>query len=482
MQTSKQGLFPTLLKMLDILLMLIALAVSLWMGSLLSASPVPFWEFLQLRLKVVNLLLVMVFIPLWHLICLSTGLYTAQRLEEGKGEWKEIARAVLIGSMLLLTTTVVFQRGNVSKDAVLFFAGSAYSLIWTGRTVIRHLLGWLRRHNHHVRHLLLVGSNQRAYDFACRILSKPQLGYRIMGYIDVPPNGQSYYKLQSLFKHLGTFEDFDAVIEQENIDEVVISLPIRSCYECIRRLIEACEVQGIRAHLLSDFFQLKIARAHATDFDGMPLLTLATGSFAVWPAYLKRLFDVVVSVVLVVLLSPVFLLIALCVKISSPNGPAFFVQTRVGYNRRRFKMIKFRTMIPDAERLQHQLEGLNEAQGPVFKIKNDPRITPLGRLLRKTSLDELPQLFNVIKGDMSLVGPRPLPQRDVERFEDTWLKRRFSVKPGITCLWQVNGRNDTDFGAWIAQDLEYIDHWSFGLDLKILAKTIPAVLRGTGAY
>jgi exopolysaccharide biosynthesis polyprenyl glycosylphosphotransferase len=339
----------------------------------------------------------------------------------------------------------------------------------------------MRRHNRNLHSLLLVGSNQRVQDFACRIMSKPQLGYRIVGYLDDPPSGQSYHKLLSSHKHLGTLDDFDAVIDQEEVDEVVISLPIRSCYEQIKHLVEACEVQGIRVHLLSDFFQLKIARAYATEFDGVPLLTMATGTFAVWPSSIKRAFDVVVGTALVVVLAPLFLLVALLIKVTSPDGPVIFRQTRIGLNRRRFQVLKFRTMVPDAERLQAELEERNEAQGPVFKIKNDPRIFPFGRLLRRTSFDELPQLFNVIKGDMSLVGPRPLPLRDVERFEERWLKRRFSVKPGITCLWQINGRCETDFDTWIEQDLEYIDHWSFGLDLKILAKTIPAVLRGTGA-
>ena len=184
-----------------------------------------------------------------------------------------------------------------------------------------------------------------------------------------------------------------------------------------------------------------------------PILTLSSGTFAVGPFYLKRAFDLVLSAALVLLLAPLLLLIALLIKASAPHSPVFFRQTRVGYNRRRFKMLKFRTMVPDAECLQSELESLNEAQGPVFKIKNDPRITCIGRLLRRTSLDELPQLFNVIKGDMSLVGPRPLPLRDVERFEESWLKRRFSVKPGITGLWQVNGRNSTNFDQWIEQDL-----------------------------
>ena len=198
---------------------------------------------------------------------------------------------------------------------------------------------------------------------------------------------------------------------------------------------------------------------------------------------MKRAFDVAVAGLAIVALSPLLALVALLIKVFSP-GPIFFVQERVGYNRRIFRMMKFRSMVPNAHLMQHELEAHNEAQGPVFKIKDDPRVTRLGRILRKTSLDELPQLFNVLRGDMSLVGPRPLPLRDVKLFEETYLNRRFSVKPGITCLWQVNGRTATraSFGAWIEQDLAYIDHWSFGLDLKILAKTIPAVLKGTDAH
>jgi exopolysaccharide biosynthesis polyprenyl glycosylphosphotransferase len=191
--------------------------------------------------------------------------------------------------------------------------------------------------------------------------------------------------------------------------------------------------------------------------------------------------DVTFSLGLIVLLSPLLLLVALALKLSSP-GPILFTQDRVGYNKRRFLLYKFRTMVQDAEKLQAELETLNEAAGPVFKIKNDPRITRIGKFLRKTSLDELPQLFNVVKGDMSLVGPRPLPLRDYEGFDKDWQRRRFSVRPGITCLWQVSGRSGISFDEWMQLDIQYIDQWSLWLDIKILAKTIPAVLRGEGAY
>jgi exopolysaccharide biosynthesis polyprenyl glycosylphosphotransferase len=194
----------------------------------------------------------------------------------------------------------------------------------------------------------------------------------------------------------------------------------------------------------------------------------------------KRTLDVSLSLLAMLLLSPLFLLATLIVKLTSP-GPGFFVQERVGLNKRRFRLYKFRTMVADAAERQREIEHLNEASGAVFKIRNDPRLTPVGKFLRKTSIDELPQLFNVLKGDMSLVGPRPLPVRDYQGFDQDWQRRRFCVRPGITCLWQINGRSSTPFEKWMELDMEYIDHWSLGLDLKILAKTIPAVIKGAGA-
>lgn len=195
---------------------------------------------------------------------------------------------------------------------------------------------------------------------------------------------------------------------------------------------------------------------------------------------IKRATDIVISSLAWLLFSPVFFLTALLIKVTSP-GPVFFIQERVGLSKRRFRLYKFRTMLSDAEERLAELEAWNEAKGPVFKIRNDPRITPIGRYLRKTSIDELPQLWNILNGDMSLVGPRPLPVRDFKGFNKDWHRRRFSARPGITCLWQVNGRSNTSFDKWMKLDMEYIDNWSLALDLKILLKTIPAVLKGSGA-
>jgi exopolysaccharide biosynthesis polyprenyl glycosylphosphotransferase len=217
------------------------------------------------------------------------------------------------------------------------------------------------------------------------------------------------------------------------------------------------------------------------ELEGVPVVTIRSGPEEDWRLLAKRLIDILGSVALLLVLAPFFALVAWLIKLDS-RGTVFFMQERIGFNKRRFKLIKFRTMTDGADQQQTLLEHLNEVEGPVFKIKNDPRVTRLGKFLRRFSIDELPQLFNVLKGDMSLVGPRPLPVRDVERIDVTSHKRRFSIKPGITCLWQVNGRSNIRFDDWVLLDLEYIDKWSLGLDLLILLKTIPAVLKGPGAY
>ena len=207
---------------------------------------------------------------------------------------------------------------------------------------------------------------------------------------------------------------------------------------------------------------------------------LVAGPARVGPGVIKRVLDYVFSGILLILFAPLFVIVAILVKCTSP-GPIFFRQVRVGVNKRQFRIFKFRTMIANAEQLQDDLLSMNDMTGPVFKIKKDPRVTVLGRVLRKTSIDELPQLLNVLNGDMSLVGPRAMSLRDYQLFDQDWQRRRFSVKPGITCLWQVNGRNSLPFDKWMELDMQYIDTWSLWLDFKILALTVPAVLRGTGA-
>jgi exopolysaccharide biosynthesis polyprenyl glycosylphosphotransferase len=265
------------------------------------------------------------------------------------------------------------------------------------------------------------------------------------------------------------------------VDEVLVALPLDKRRGLIEKIVEVCEEQGILVRVRTDLFNLKIARSQVDNVEGVPVVTIRSGPEDGWPLVVKRVIDVIVSAAMLALLSPLLLLTALLIKLDSP-GPILFRQVRMGLNRRRFEVLKFRTMTNEADARQSALESMNEADGPVFKIKNDPRVTRFGAFLRHFSIDEFPQLINVLKGEMSLVGPRPLPLRDVARIDTQWHKRRFSVKPGLTCLWQVNGRSDVNFERWVRMDLEYIDTWSLKLDIKILLKTIPAVLRGSGAY
>jgi exopolysaccharide biosynthesis polyprenyl glycosylphosphotransferase len=276
-------------------------------------------------------------------------------------------------------------------------------------------------------------------------------------------------------------EELNSVIANQPIDEVLVALPIDKYRPLVETIVHHCEEQGIIVRVRTEMFNLQIARSHVDDLQGVPVLTIQSGPTDGWQLIMKRLIDIVGSAALLLALAPLFAVVTLLIRLDSA-GPLFFAQERVGFNKRRFMMIKFRTMVAEADRQQNLLEHLNEAEGPVFKIKNDPRVTPIGRFLRRFSIDELPQLFNVLKGDMSLVGPRPLPVRDVERIDAQWHKRRFSIKPGITCLWQVNGRSNIGFNEWVRMDLDYIDKWSLGLDLLILMKTIPAVFKGPGAY
>jgi exopolysaccharide biosynthesis polyprenyl glycosylphosphotransferase len=252
-------------------------------------------------------------------------------------------------------------------------------------------------------------------------------------------------------------------------------------FEQVEYVIRACELEGVEVWLVADFFNTQISRTSFDELLNRPLIIFRSTPDASWQNLAKQLFDFFGALFLVVILSPLLLLIAAALKFASP-GPVFFKQKRSGLNGSPFTLYKFRTMVTNAEQFKQELEAMNEMSGPVFKVTNDPRVTPIGKFLRKYSLDELPQLFNVLQLEMSLVGPRPLPVDEVRRFDNLAHRRRLSVKPGLTCLWQISGRNQiTDFKDWVRLDLKYIDNWSIWLDLKILFLTIPVVLRGTGA-
>jgi exopolysaccharide biosynthesis polyprenyl glycosylphosphotransferase len=300
-----------------------------------------------------------------------------------------------------------------------------------------------------------------------------------VGFVDHPWAGTGDF-LRTGYRLCCDLDSLPVFLRDSVVDEVALFLPLHSFYDNMSRLTALFEQHGIIMRFDSDIFNLKIARPHTDVFDGDAQITAHYRGVEGWPLLFKRLIDICGSLVLLILLTPLFLVVAILIK-STSMGPVFFQQKRVGLSKRQFVMYKFRTMVPNAEQIQNELLHLNEMSGPAFKIRNDPRVTRIGRFLRKASIDELPQLFNVFMGDMSLVGPRAMSVHDYQSFSEDWQRRRFSVRPGITCLWQVNGRNSIPFEQWMELDMQYIDKWSLWLDLKILARTVPAVLRGTGA-
>ena len=270
------------------------------------------------------------------------------------------------------------------------------------------------------------------------------------------------------------------LLHEHSVNGVILSAK-HTMFGQVERVIQACELEGVEVWLLADFFKTQISQTALDDFEGRPMLVFRSTPEASWQSLAKQAMDTLGALLLLLLFSLPMLCTALLIKLTS-RGPILFRQQRAGLNGKPFVMLKFRSMMTDAEQRRHELEVLNEMTGPVFKLSNDPRVTPSGRFMRKYRIDEFPQVINVIRGEMSLVGPRPLPLDEVRRFDDLAHRRRLSVKPGLTCLWQVSGRNDVrDFSDWVRLDLEYIDNWSLWLDLKILCRTIPVVLLGTGA-
>lgn len=406
----------------------------------------------------------------WSVCLSSLWLYRSKRLTNWPDELGEVLKAVSLCTLILATAELLLRWHTVTRWVLVSFWVLASALLFAVRLFKKYTLRQFRLHGRNLRRVVIVGTGPRAQQLAALVREHAELGYRLVGFIDnVAQPGV-----------IGTLDDMPEILRDNVVDEMMIALPIKTFYEEMETIVQVAADQGITVRLHSDLFSVRLTRAVAEQLDETPMLSLYTAPQYSWGFVCKRVMDVAGAAALLLLFAPLLLLIALLIKLTSA-GPIFFAQERLGYNKRLFRMYKFRTMVANAPQLQAQLEHLNEVGGPVFKIKDDPRVTPLGKFLRKTSLDELPQLFNVLTGDLSLVGPRPLPRRDYDRFEEYWFNRRFSVKPGITCIWQVSGRSNTDFDHWIRQDLEYIDQWSLALDVKILLKTIPAVWRGTGA-
>ncbi len=434
--------------------------------------PLGLAEFLAMRLTVKNLLLLIGFALAWRLVCTTCGLYDWSRLESAGREGRRVLVAAAIGGATAFVFPAISVTGAFQVRTVLLsMVGIAAGMLGLRRALRAVLEVGLEG----PRNLIIVGSGPRALKLAAE-LAPSGADARMLGFVDV---GTTPFEPAAQDRYLGNLADLDRILLGNPVSEVYLALPMRSRYEEIQRAISVCENTGVPVKWLADVFESARGKRSYDDRDSSGVIHISRapdGQLLV----VKRVADVIGAGLGLLLALPVLLLAALAIKLASP-GPVLFAQERYGLNRRRFRMLKLRTMVSGAEARQAELEDLNEASGPVFKISRDPRITPVGRLLRRTSIDELPQLVNVLRGEMSLVGPRPLPLRDVHRFTEPALVRRFSVRPGITGLWQVNGRSELPYDRWVELDLRYVDEWSLGLDFRIMLQTVPAVVRGTGA-
>ena len=435
-------------------------------------------EFLSARIKLSNVLLLLAFAGAWHLIFRSYRLYRSRRIGQLGAEWWDVTKATVLGILVLAALALLLDLTAMTRWFLMVFSATALLGTLVMRAVLRLLLRDVRRNGRNLRSVIIVGCGQRGAALGRELWSRPELGYLLLGYVDdAPPPPNPLHGGPD--KLLGSLEQTETLVTTLDVDEVFIALPVRSHYDTIARLVARFKELGLIVRIPIDLFPFQFAQFNIDYLDDTALLTLNSAGPRSLDLVSKRVVDIAGSALALVGLSPLLVLVAVVIKLES-RGPIVFSQERVGFRCRKFRIIKFRTMVDGAEARLKDLEQHNEVDGAAFKMKNDPRITGVGRFLRKFSLDELPQLWNVLSGDMSLVGPRPLPPRDVDRFDASWQKRRFSVKPGLTCLWQTNGRHEIGFDHWMELDLQYIDNWSLKLDFDIMWKTLPAVLRGTG--
>ena len=418
---------------------------------------------------------------IWSVLLFTYHSYHSHRtIPLTKEAWTTI-RVVFFGNVLLATLAYLLPLRQLSRAWFILFGVLALMLLVAEKIFLRVLARWVRSKGLNYRTVLIVGTGRRATDIARLIVGHKYWGYKILGFVSDGhrlSNGWARYRIYGSVPELKTILETREIVEP--IDEIVFAVTRKKLDE-MKQIFLMCEELGIRTRVAMNFFPNRVARIEIEELEGVPFLTFTTTPSNETQLAFKRLLDVGIAVLLLALTFPVILIAALAIKLSSP-GSVVFKQKRIGLNGRMFTLYKFRTMIEDAHDRREEFAHLNEMNGPAFKAKNDPRVTPVGRWLRKFSLDELPQLWNVLKGDMSLVGPRPPIPEEVESYH-RWHRRRLSMKPGLTCLWQISGRNDiADFDRWMQLDLQYIDNWSPSLDLKILLRTIPAVLSGKGAH
>lgn len=403
-------------------------------------------------------------IPSVYLILETQGLYNRPVLgSRWRFFWPLIKGCTFVTVFMVLIMWAV--RTISPRGVMLFFGMIGFSMLWGKEELLRLILRSKVAQNQYRRRFILVGTPDENSSLHDEIKAH---------------HSQTIQLVAELSLRELSLQHLVSALHEHSANGVIVNVE-HAFFERVEAVVKVCELEGVETWLVADFFGAQVSRAEFDELGGHPMLIFRSTPPISWQVVAKQIIDLVGAAALLLISSPVLLLAALAVKLSSP-GPVLFQQQRSGLNGSPFTLYKFRTMVSNAEQFKHELAAMNEMSGPVFKVTNDPRVTKVGKLLRKYSIDELPQLVNVLRGEMSLVGPRPLPVDEVKRFNDLAHRRRLSVKPGLTCLWQVSGRNSiSDFKDWVRLDLEYIDGWSLWLDLKILLLTIPAVMRGTGA-
>jgi exopolysaccharide biosynthesis polyprenyl glycosylphosphotransferase len=418
------------------------------------------------------LLAAAVYAATWVTLLWILGLYRLRARWTARIEIQDVGRAAILLGLITFSALFAFKLPNVSRLFLLTLFFAQIVLTVASRGVVRAMLHSLRDRGYNLRYMLVVGTGKDARRFADRVERHRELGIRVIGHLSTHGGASLVAGRRPV---LGSMDDIETVLQGRIVDEVAVCLPANELH-LVEPVARLCEEVGKIVRIPLDDVPVSLPGGRVEDFDGGKVLSLVYGPDRALGLVAKRLIDVALGGVALVLLLPVFAIIGLAVLIVD-GRPVIFRQTRVGLHGRPFDVVKFRTMVPDAEALLTELEEQNEIKGHAFKITDDPRLTRIGRILRATSLDELPQVWNVLLGEMSLVGPRPPLPREVAGY-DLWHRRRLSMKPGITGLWQVAARRDDDFDRWVALDLAYIDRWSIWLDLKIIVKTIPAMLQG----
>lgn len=454
-------------RLVDLLLLTFALPLA---HQAYATAPMARWHAPPIETLWVAMIAVLI---LWTATSGSIAVYGAYRTQRVSTEIGRIARAVLVVGLISLACLFAIDS-QMPRLLVCFYFVFAFLVLATSRLVIRMLAHTLRLRGFNTRTYAIVGAGPAAERIAHTFSTHPHWGIRLAGFIRTDEDERAPAGAPTL----GTLEDLEGILDGNVLDEIVFAVP-RERLEEVGPAIQLCEEQGVAVAVPLDPLRIGSGRMSVLELADLSMLVFSRTPSNVMALVAKRAFDVLVSATFLILLAPLFVLVALAIKLES-RGPVFFRQTRVGLNGRPFTMVKFRSMYIDAEERLQALRAFNEMSGPVFKMKNDPRITRVGRWLRKTSIDELPQFFNVLTGTMSVVGPRPPIPAEVRAYQ-RWQRRRLSVRPGITCTWQVSGRNAISFERWMELDLEYIDNWSLRRDFQIFLKTIPAVLSARGA-